>query len=88
MHLYTAHITNTGEELCVAARTPHHGAEVLATFWIARTGAHPGRFFIKDGPPSTYEDAFTLEIIAEGDASGVIVRQTDGSLHFDVAMGR
>jgi hypothetical protein len=88
MKIFTAHITDTNEELCIAARTPHHATEVLSAFWLARTGAVPGRFYIKDGPPSTYQDAVALEIIAERGIAAVILPQTDGSLHVDPALGR
>jgi len=88
MRLYTAQITATGEELCIAARTMNHAADVFVTFWIARTGDAPGQFYISDGPPSAYANNVVVEAVAQGEASGVIVRQKDGSIFFDPAMGR
>lgn len=88
MKLYTAHITATGEELCIAARTFNHAADVFVTFWIARTGDAPGQFYISDELASEYENSVVVEAVALGEAAGVIVRQSDGSMFFDPAMGR
>lgn len=87
MNLFTVQIAGTGEELCVAARTTDHAAEVLVTFWCARCGHAPGEFHIGPGAPSAYQNDFTVQNVAAGHVVGVIVRQPDGSMLFDPAVG-
>jgi hypothetical protein len=87
MRLYGAYVVQTGDELCVAARTADHAAEIFVTFHIARTGAVPGEFQIGSRAPAAYEGHPVTDAVAQGDVAGVIVRQTDGSMSFDPAIG-
>ncbi len=56
MKLFNARIDDTGEEVCVVARTGNHAADVLVTFWMARTMEGPRAFSIGRGAPSGYQD--------------------------------
>jgi hypothetical protein len=87
MKLFNVTINDTGEELCVAARTMDHAAEVLITFWLARTGNAPGQFSVGRGALSAYGDDYIVQNVAAGDVAGVLVRQTDGSTLFEPAIG-
>lgn len=86
MNLYHATITDTGEELCVTARTTDHAAEVFVTFWIARTGSAPGEFSVGRGAPIGYHGHPVVQNLATGDAAGVLVRQPDGAVLFEPAL--
>lgn len=88
MKLYGIAISLTGEELCVAASSVDHAAEIFVTFWIASSGSAPGKFAITGGVPAAYQDNVTVNLIGQGDVAGVIVRQTDGSMLFEPTMGR
>lgn len=85
MKLYTVTIVETGEQLCIAARTSDHAAEVLVTFWAARSGTMPGRFDVQADAPLTYCDNSFVRLVAAGELAGVIVRQLDGSMVFEAA---
>lgn len=85
MKLYTATVVETGEQLCIAARTSDHAAEVLVTFWCARSGRMPGTFEIERGAPAVYRDNSFVRLVAAGELAGVIVRQMDGSMLFEAA---
>lgn len=85
MKLYSVRICETGEELCIAARTADHAAEVLTTFWCARTGMVPGRFEIEPGPPTAYRNDPFVCFVAAGELAGVVIRQLDGSMVFEAA---
>lgn len=85
MKLYTVKIVETGEELCVGARTADHAAEVLVTFWAARSGTMPGTFEVEPGAPVTFRDNSFVRLVAAGELAGVIVRQMDGSMLFEAA---
>ena len=85
MKLYSIPIHETGEELCIAARTSDHAAEVLVTFWFARTGSAPGRFNVQAGAPLAYKNNPFVRLVAAGELAGVIVRQLDGSMLFEAA---
>lgn len=86
MNIFKA-ITDTGEEVGVAARTIDHAALVFVTVWIGRTGTHPGAFSIIMGAPKGYEGDATVETIRRGDMAGMLVRQADGVMHFDPTFG-
>ena len=86
MKLYNAHIHDTGEELCVAARSADDAAEVLVTFWCARSGTMPGRFYITAGAPPLYKGDTLVRLIARGELAGVIIRQLDGTMIFEPAI--
>lgn len=86
MNLYTV-ITDTGEMVCIAARTIDHAAVAFISVWMGRTGAHPGAFSITMGAPKAYEDDETTETIRLGDVTGMLVRQVDGVMHFESAFG-
>lgn len=88
MKMFAIEIALTGEQLCVAARNRDHAAQVFVTFWIARTGSAPGTFTVAAGLPEAFNGDMTAMIVAQGDAPGVLVRQTDGSTVFDAAIGR
>jgi hypothetical protein len=85
MKLYNVHILETGEELCVAARSADHAAEVIVTFWFARTGSAPGRFDVQAGAPPAYSENSFVRLVADGELAGVIIRQLDGSMIFEAA---
>lgn len=85
MKLYSIRIRETGEVLCVAARTCDHAAEVLATFWFARSGTMPGRFEVRPGAPGTYRNSPFVGVVGDGELAGVIIRQLDGSMIFEAA---
>ena len=87
MRLHNVYIVQTGEELCVAARTTDHAAQVFITFWIARTGDAPGEFHVGVDDPEYYENDPIVQNVAKGDIAGVLVRQPDGSTLFDPAIG-
>lgn len=87
MKVFNAYVVQTGEEVCVIARSADHAAEVFVTFWIARTGDAPGEFHVEQGAPGALKDDIYVQTIAEGDAAGVIVRHPDGSTLFDPAIG-
>lgn len=87
MKMFNVYIVETGEELCVAARTTDHAAEVLVTFWCARCGHAPGEFHIGRGAPSAYQNDFIVQNVAAGNVAGVFVRQPDNSLLFEPAIG-
>ncbi|WP_057883652.1 hypothetical protein [Tsuneonella troitsensis] len=86
MKLYSIHIRETGENLCVAARSADHAAEVLVTFWCARSGTMPGRFYITAGAPPLYKGDTLVRRIARGKLAGVIIRQLDGTMIFEPAI--
>jgi len=85
MKLYSVQICETGEELCIAARTNNHAAEVLTTFWCARSGMMPGRFEIEPGVPDAYSNHPYVSFVADGELAGVVIRQLDGSMVFEPA---
>lgn len=85
MKLYTVTIVETEEQLCVAARSADHAAEVLVTFWCARSGTMPGRFDMQAGAPAVHRDNSFVRLVAAGELAGVIVRQLDGSMLFEAA---
>ena len=87
MKLYTVNILDTGEELCVAARSTDQCAEVVVTFWIARSGGAPGEFSVERGAPADYRNDTLVLNVAQGNVAGVVVRQQDGSLLFEAAIG-
>lgn len=87
MNFFTVNIVQTGEELCVAARTSDHAAEVFLTFWCARTGQAPGEFHVRTEPAKAYENNPVVENIAAGEMAGVLVHQSDGSMLFEPAIG-
>lgn len=87
MKLFNARIDATGEELCVVARTMNHAADVVVTFWVARTMEAPGAFSIGRGAPAEYRDDISVKITKAGNVSGVIVRQENGSMLFEPMMG-
>ncbi len=87
MKMFNVYIVETGEELCVAARSTDHCAEVFVTFWISRSGQAPGEFHVGTDAPDSYQGHPTVQIVAEGDVAGVIVRQQDGSMLFEAAIG-
>lgn len=87
MKLFNVFITDTGEELCIAARNKDHAAEVFVTFWFARTGEAPGEFHLGAGAPETYAIDKTIDDVARATLAGVIVRETDGSTRFEPAIG-
>lgn len=85
MKLYNVCIRETEEELCVAARSADHAAEIIVTFWFARTGCAPGLFDVQAGIPDAYRDNSFVRLVAAGELAGVIVRQMDGSMIFEAA---
>ncbi len=87
MKLYTAHVMETGEELCVAARNSDQCADVFVTFWIARSGRAPNEFYTERGVPAGYRDHTLVLNVAQGDVPGVVVRQRDGSMLFEPVIG-
>lgn len=87
MNLFNAHIVQTGEELCIAAGTTDHAAEVFVCFWAARTGGAPGEFAIGRGAPPEFLGDSIVEAVAGGDVAGVVVRQPDESMLFEPAIG-
>jgi hypothetical protein len=87
MHLFNVTVAETSEELCVAARTTDHAAEVFVTFWIARTGSAPGEFSLGRGAPNGYRSHHVAEDVAAGEIAGIVVRQPDGSMLFEPAIG-
>lgn len=86
MNLYTTHIRETGEELCVAARSADHAAAVLVTFWCARSGTMPGRFEVEAGAPPIYKNDKFVRLVSQGELAGVIIRQLDGTMIFEPAI--
>jgi hypothetical protein len=86
MNLFEVTVAETGEDLCVAARTMDHAAETFVTFWVARTGSAPGEFHIGRGAPLVYAGHPTVEIAASGDVAGVVVLQQDGFMLFEAAI--
>lgn len=85
MKLYTVTIVETGEQLCIAARTSDHAAEVLVTFWAARSGTMPGRFNVQPGIPAAYRDNSFVRLVGAGELAGVIIRQRDDTMLFEPA---
>jgi hypothetical protein len=85
MKLFNITIGETGEELCVAARTMDHAAEVFTCFWVARCGSAPSQFSVGKGPPAAFKDEFVIQHAGLGEIAGVLVRHADGSIHFDAA---
>ena len=85
MKLYNVNIHETGEQLCIAARSADHAAEVLVTFWCARSGTMPGRFDVGPGAPAAYGDDPFVRLVADGELAGVIIRQLDSSMLFEAA---
>ena len=86
MKLYNVCIRETEEELCVAARYADHAAEVIVTFWFARTGCAPGRFDVQAGAPAAYRDSPFVRMVAAGELAGVVIRQLDGTMLFEPAI--
>jgi hypothetical protein len=86
MKIYGIHIRETGEELCIAARSADHAAEVLVTFWCARSGTMPGRFDVEAGAPPAYKNEKFVRLVAQGEIAGVIIRQLDGTMIFEPAL--
>lgn len=86
MKLYNIAIEETGEELCVAARSVEHAAEVIVTFWCARSGTMPGRFDLKSGALPAYKNENFVRLVAQGELAGVIIRQLDGTMIFEPAL--
>jgi hypothetical protein len=86
MNLYSIHIRETGEKLCVAARTSDHAAEVLVTFWCARSGTSPGTFEVEPGAPASYKNDKLVRLVSQGELAGVIIRQLDGAMNFEPAI--
>ena len=86
MNMFNVCIVQTGEEICVAARTWDHAAEVFITFWITRTGSAPGEFHIGTGAPERDMGDLVVQDVAAGHVAGVMVRQPDGSMLFEPAI--
>ena len=87
MKLFNIFVVQSGEELCVAARTSDHAAEVFVTFWLSRTAEAPGEFHVGRGAPEAFKDDVAAQLAARGNVSGVLVRQADGSTLFEQAIG-
>ena len=87
MNLYEVEINETGEVLCVAARNYNHAADVMVTFFIARTASAPGMFSIIRSPGKAYKGSIIFQNVAKGETAGVIVRQPDGSMLFEPVIG-
>lgn len=86
MNAYKVKIQNTGEEVCVVARSMPHASDVLVSFWFFRCGKAPGEFQIETGAPTEYRGHPTVRHAAAGKVAGVIVRQMDGSMLFEPAI--
>lgn len=86
MNLYNVRIRETGEEVCVAARSADHAAEVIVTFWCARSGTMPGRFDVEAGASPAYKNDKFVRLVSRGELAGVIIRQLDGTMIFEPAI--
>lgn len=87
MKLFNIYVVQSGEELCVAARSSDHAAEVFVTFWLSRTSDAPGEFHVGRGAPEAFKDDVAAQLAAQGDVSGVLIRQADGTTLFERAIG-
>ena len=87
VNLYNVYIVETAEELCAAARTFDHAAEVFVTFWIGRTGGAPGEFHVGRGAPAEYAKEPIVRSVTERGLAGIIWRREDGSMRFEPLSG-